>query len=518
MTAPGPVSASTVPASVVTPRSTVADLLADLAGVADRGVYFEGSFTPWAQHLRDAAIRAGALRRWLSGDRPPHVGVLLPNTPEFSALFAAAARHGLVLVGLNTTRRGSALAADIARSDCQLVLCGTDTRDLIADLDLDGVRVVDVDGPEWSEAVRRSDPAEVVEATPDDLLMLIFTSGTTGDPKAVRCTHRTFATSGQMLAERFGIGSDDVVDLSMPMFHSNAMIAGWSVAVSGGASIVVRRRFSASGFVADLHRYGVTFANYVGKPLNYILATEPHPDDASSSLRIMYGNEASAVDRQRFAARFGCRVVDGFGSTEGGVAITRTLDTPDDALGPLRPPTAVVDVETGEPVPPGVIGEIVNSSGPGLFSGYYNDPDATADRMRGGVYHTGDLAWVDDAGYVHFAGRLGDWLRVDGENLGTGPIERILLRHPTIRQVAVHGIPVEIGDEIEAVIVADGDLDPTEFGEFLAAQDDLGPKQWPHRVRIVDALPETATFKTVKRLLAQNDEPPTWRRAGRTFR
>lgn len=511
MSAPGRVSTGSV-------VSTVGDLLAPLSEVTDRGVYFEEEFTSWARHLEGAAVRADVLLEWLSPDRPPHVGVLLTNTPEFSALFAAAARHGFVLVGLNTTRRGAALAADVARADCQIVLCGSDTRDLLAGVDLGDVRVVDVDGPEWSSAIESGAAAPLVEATPDDLLMLIFTSGTTGDPKAVRCTHRTFAVSGPMLAERFGIGADDVIHLSMPMFHSNAMIAGWSVAVAGGASIAVRRSFSARGFVADLHRYGVTYANYVGKPLNYILATDPHPDDASSSLRIMYGNEASAVDRQRFAARFGCRVVDGFGSTEGGVAITRTPDTPHDALGPLRAPTAVVDVETGEPAPPGVIGEIVNSSGPGLFAGYHNDPDATAERMRGGVYHTGDLAWVDDDGYLHFAGRLGDWLRVDGENLGTGPIERILLRHPAIRQVAVHGIPVEIGDEIEAVIVADGDLDPEDFADFLSAQNDLGPKQWPHRVRIVDSLPETATFKTVKRLLASDPGPPTWRREGRTYR
>ncbi|MCR5979715.1 AMP-binding protein [Gordonia jinghuaiqii] len=499
--------------------TTVGELLAGLTGVDDRGVYFDDTFTSWSAHLAGAAVRASVLRSWLSPDQPPHVGVLLSNTTEFSALFAAAANHGLVLVGLNTTRRGAALAADVARADCQLVLCGSDTRDLLAGLDLGGVRVVDVDTDEWRDALTADDlvPAPVVDARPDDLLMLIFTSGTTGDPKAVRCTHRTFATSGPMLAERFEIGPDDVVYLSMPMFHSNAMIAGWSVAVSGGASIALRRTFSARGFVADVHRYGVTYANYVGKPMNYILATDPHPDDATSSLRIMYGNEASARDRQRFSERFGCRVVDGFGSTEGGVAITRTPDTPHDALGPLRPPTAVVDVETGEPVPAGTVGEIVNTSGPGLFSGYYNDPDSTAERMRGGIYHTGDLAWVDDDGYLHFAGRLGDWLRVDGENIGTGPIERILLRHPAIRQVAVHGIPVEIGDEIEAVIVADS-LDADEFGEFLSAQHDLGPKQWPHRVRIVDRLPETATFKTVKRLLASDPNPPTWRRDGRTYR
>ncbi|MDH3012472.1 AMP-binding protein [Gordonia alkanivorans] len=502
----------------VTQRSTVAGLLADLSAVTDRGVHFEESFTPWARHLHDAAVRAGVLLEWLSPERPPHVGVLLSNTAEFAALFAAAARHGFVLVGLNTTRRGAALAADVARADCQIVLYGNDTRELLTDVDLGDVRVVDVDGREWSSAVSAAAAAPLAEASPDDLLMLIFTSGTTGDPKAVRCTHRTFAVSGPMLAERFEIGADDVVYLSMPMFHSNAMIAGWSVAVAGGASIALRRSFSARGFVADLHRYGVTYANYVGKPLNYILATDPHPDDPSSSLRIMYGNEASAVDRKRFAERFGCRVVDGFGSTEGGVAITRTPDTPHDALGPLRAPTAVVDVETGQPVPTGVIGEIVNSSGPGLFAGYYNDPDSTAERMHGGIYHTGDLAWVDDDGYLHFAGRLGDWLRVDGENLGTGPIERILLRHRAIRQAAVHGVPVEIGDEIEAVVVVDGSLNPDDFAEFLSAQDDLGPKQWPHRVRIVDALPETATFKTVKRLLAANPEPPTWRRDGRAYR
>ncbi|WP_288817670.1 long-chain-fatty-acid--CoA ligase [uncultured Gordonia sp.] len=500
-----------------THASTVADLLAPLIEIDDRGVWFEGEFRTWTDHLVDAALLAGVLRGRLSDDRPRHVGVLLANTPEFSALFAAAARHGFVLVGLNTTRRGDALAADIARAECQIVLCGDDTRHLLDGLDLGGTRVVDVDSPEWAAAVIAGEPAPLADAAPDDLLMLIFTSGTTGDPKAVRCTHRTFATSGPMLAERFDIGPDDVAYLSMPMFHSNAMIAGWCVAVAGGASIALRRSFSARGFVDDVHRYGVTYANYVGKPMHYILATDPRPDDAASPLRIMYGNEASARDRLRFSERFGCRVVDGFGSTEGGVAITRTPDTPDDALGPLREPTAVVDVDTAEPVPAGVVGEIVNLSGPGLFAGYHNDPDATADRMRGGIYHTGDLAWVDDAGYLHFAGRLGDWLRVDGENIGTGPIERILLRHPAIRQVAVHGVPVEIGDEIEAVLVADG-LAADDFSQFLSAQEDLGPKQWPHRVRLVDELPETATFKTVKRLLASDATSPTWVRDGRAYR
>lgn len=515
---------------LATSSATIAALLTAIADVEDRGIHHDGRFLPYAEYVARARATAARLRSELDPERPPHIGVLLSNTVEFAVLVAAAALDSLVIVGLNTTRRGAALAADVARADCRLVLVDDDTADLLSDVELsvpvrqvhDVVTDTGIGDPAISPdtVAPRAMPPTVMgpQATPDDLLMLVFTSGTTGDPKAVRCTQRTFAAAGEMLAERFDITGEDVVYLSMPMFHSNAMIAGWSVALAGGASIVLRRKFSARGWVTDVRRYGVTFANYVGKPLSYILATDERPDDASTTLRIVYGNEAPAGDRERFARRFGCRVVDGFGSTEAGVAITRTPDTPPDALGPLRFPVSVVDPDTAEPVPAGQIGELVNSAGPGLFSGYYNDPEATAERMRGGIYHTGDLGWVDDAGYIHFAGRLGDWMRVDGENLGTGPIERILLRHPRIRQAAVFGRPVEIGDEIEAVLVVSETIDPDEFTAFLAAQSDLGPVQWPHRVRIVDALPQTATFKTITRELRGGDHAPTWVRVDGRYR
>lgn len=508
-------------ASVTDPR-TLAELLTPLADVHDRGLHstVDGGFVSWHDHVRASAVRAAALRGLLDPAHPPHVGVLLPNGPEFSFLFGAAALGGCVLVGLNPTRRGAALAADIARADCRLVLADASTAGLLpADLLPGDVRVIDVDGPEWPEslaaAAAASDPGEPVAGlpvpAPDDLVMLIFTSGTTGDPKAVRCSQRKFAAPGAMLAERFGLGRDDVMYLSMPMFHSNALIAGWAVAAAAGGSLVVRDRFSARGFGDDLRRFGVTFANYVGKPLHYILATPERPDDADTALRVMYGNEASPADRAEFTRRFGATVVDGFGSTEAGVSITRTPETPDDALGPLREPVAVVDPETLEPVPVGVIGEIVNASGPGLFDGYYNDPEATAERLRGGVYRSGDLGWVDEAGFIHFAGRFGDWLRVDGENLGTRPIEQVLRRHPSIRDAVVLGVPAEIGDEVGAVLVTDG-LDRSEFADFLAAQDDLGPKQYPVHVWLVDEIPETATFKTARAALVAALGEPTWTR------
>ena len=141
---------------------------------------------------------------------------------------------------------------------------------------------------------------------------------------------------------------------------------------------------------------------------------------------------------------------------------------------------------------------------PGFFAGYYNDEEATRERMRGGRYWSGDLAYRDDAGFVYLAGRTSDWLRVDGENLATAPIERLLLRHDAISQVAVYGVPDPlVGDQVMAtVVLRDGaDLGPLDLGRFLAEQPDLSPKAWPRYVRVAGALPSTATNKVLKREL-----------------
>ncbi|KDE99299.1 acyl-CoA synthetase [Mycolicibacterium aromaticivorans JS19b1 = JCM 16368] len=489
-------------------QPTVTDLLARLADVDDRGIHADdGSYSTWRQHIQDAADLAAACKARLDPAKPPHVGVLLGNTPFFSSLLVAAAMSGLVPVGLNPTRRGEALARDIETADCQLVLADGDLDTYGAGFAPEGTAVIDVGSPEWADELARfrGSPISFAPSTFDDLFMLIFTSGTSGDPKAVRCTHEKVAVPGVMLSERFGLGPADTCYLSMPLFHSNAVMAGWAVAVAAGASIALRRKFSASQFIPDARRFNATYANYVGKPMSYILATPVRPDDADNPLRVVYGNEAAPRDIDRFAARFGVTVVDGFGSTEGGVNIARTPDTPEGALGPLPEGLEIVDVDTGEPCPPGVIGELVNLTGPGNFRGYYNAPDAESERMTGGVYHSGDLAYRDDAGYVHFAGRLGDWMRVDGENLGTAPIERVLMRYPDVTEAAVYAIPdPAVGDRVMAALVMPegATFDVNDFREFLTAQSDLGPKQWPAFVRVSTSLPRTETFKIIKRRLS----------------
>jgi fatty-acyl-CoA synthase len=481
---------------------TVTDLLGPLTEIDDRGIYFEDSFTSWRNHLRHGAAIAATLRQRLDPAGPPHVGVLLENTPFFSAMLVAAGISGIVPVGLNPVRRGEALARDISKADCQLVLADAQSSATLGDIEH-----LNVDSAEWADEVgaHRAADLHFQSASPTDLFMLIFTSGTSGEPKAVKCSHGKVAVAGVMMTQRFGLGRDDVCYVSMPLFHSNAVLVGWSVAAACQGSMALRRRFSASNFMVDVRRFGATYANYVGKPLSYVLATPEQPDDADNPLRAVYGNEGVPSDVERFGRRFGCVVQDGFGSTEGGVAIARTPDTPAGALGPLTEGIDIIDPDNGQPCPVGVVGEVVNTAGAGRFEGYYNDDAAEAARMAGGFYHSGDLAYRDEAGYAYFAGRLGDWMRVDGENLGSAPIERVLLRYPDASEVAVYPVPDPVvGDQVMAafVLTPGTEFDADKFRAFLAEQPDLGPKQWPSYVRISAELPRTVTFKVLKRQLS----------------
>jgi len=480
-------------------------------------VKYEDRTWTWRQHLCDASSQASALLGIADQTRPMHVGTLLGNTPDMLTQMAAAGLGGYVLCGINTTRRGEALLADVRRADCQILVTDAAHRPLLDGLDLDGIRLVDTSTEDWQRLV---DGAGVLrpyrEVGQMDTFMMIFTSGTSGNPKAVQVSHFMVLMSGQALAERFSITSADTCYVSMPLFHSNAVVAGWAVALVSGAAIAPAK-FSASNFLRDIRRYGVTYMNYVGKPLAYVLATPERPDDADNPLRTAFGNEAGDRDIDEFQRRFGVEVWDGFGSTENAVIVTREPDTPKGSIGKGFPGVAIYDSETlrecavarfdkdGALVNADeAIGELVNTEGTGFFTGYYNDDAANAERTRHGIYWSGDLAYRDAGGWIYLAGRTADWMRVDGENLAAAPIERILLRLNECSRVAVYAVPDEhVGDQVMAALVLKdrATLTRAAFEAFLTGQPDLSPKAWPRYVRITADLPSTATHKVLKRVL-----------------
>ncbi len=390
---------------------TLQQLLRERADDDTVGLKYGDRTWTWREHIAEATAQAAALIATAEPGRPLHVAALLGNTPDMLRALAAAGLGGYVLCGINTTRRGAALARDIARVDTQLLLVNAEHRALIDGLDLPGVRVIDVSGPEWATMVAQAPPlAPLRESTPDDTFMMIFTSGTSGEPKAVQVPHAVVLIAGSALVAKYEVGSDDVGYLSMPLFHSNAVYAGWAVTLVSGAAMVPAK-FSASRFLADVRRHGVTYMNYVGKPLAYILATAEQPDDHDNTLRVAFGNEASDRDIDEFARRFGCTVWDGFGSTENAIIVIREDGCPPGSLGKGYPGVAIYHPDTVQECDvaefdengallnaDAAVGELVNTTGSGLFRGYYNDQSATDERIRHGMYWSGDLAYRDADG------------------------------------------------------------------------------------------------------------------------
>ncbi|HVB90577.1 MAG TPA: AMP-binding protein [Acidimicrobiales bacterium] len=529
--------------------TTVAAMVAARAGDDRPGVLCAAGSWTWRQAVAEGAAR-GALARSMLGGNPPHIGVLLPNGPEYLFWLNGAAMAGAAIVGINPTRRGDALAADIRATDCSLIVTDADGVALLKGLSLgmDADQVLEIGSAHYGALLARfdgDDPGAGVAARAlvehaadireDALYQLIFTSGTTGTPKAVRCTQGRLAGIAEVAAPGYGYTPDDVCYCPMPLFHGNALMALWGPAVMVGATIAVRPRFSASAFMDDVHRFGATKFSYVGKAIAYILATPEQPDDADNTLQSAFGTEASVRDRSRFRKRFGCYLIEGYGQSEGGAAINPVLGMPKGALG--KPvdgvDLAVISPETGAECPRAefdaagglrnageAIGELVNRSGRGSFEGYYHHERAEEDRLRNGWYWTGDLGYVDQDGFFYFAGRTGDWLRVDSENFAAGPVEAVLARHPDLAVVAVYPVPDTesgAGDQVMVAVelVPGVTFDPRALAEWLDAQPDLGPKWVPRYLRISASLPQTATGKVTKVRLREEawrcDDPVWWR-------
>ncbi len=494
-------------------------LLAARADDESPALLFEDEVWTYKDLVERALRRAGLFDELRDPDRPPHIGVFLDNVPEYVFWLAAAALSGAVVVGINSTYRGEQLAQLIRHTDCEILITATEYLPLLEGAG-DPVlrnRLLVVDTARYAEMVAVATPAAIADVTNEDLFLLIFTSGSTGLPKAVRCTSGRFARTGGHVATIAELTASDIVYSPLPFFHSSSLFTGWSSALTAGIPLATRARFSASNTLRDIRRHNATFLTYTGKVLNYILTVPEAPDDAASQLRFAIGNEASTHDIKEFARRFGCNVRDSYGSTEGIIIIRRDPSMPEGALGTANDSVKVLDPDTLRDCPPvqfgpdrralnldEAVGEIVETAPASGFEGYYNNDEATSARFRDGWYWSGDLAYRDGDGWLYFAGRSNEWLRVDGENFAAAPVEAIIARHPDVRSVAVYAVPDDpVGDRVmTALELREGArFDPVAFDEFLAAQADLGPKWVPAFVRPTTDLPKLASMKIDKTTL-----------------
>ncbi|TDK92463.1 AMP-binding protein [Mycolicibacterium mucogenicum] len=511
------------------PREDIASLLLDRLGDERLGLRTRDQDWTWDEVVRESAAR-GALAADLRHHGPFHIGVLLDNVPDFLFWLGGAALSGAAIVGINPTRGNQELAGEVRHADCQLIITDAAGRERLSGLDLGLTpdRILVVDDPAYQDAIRArksaagaENRAQIAAADGVDeqsLLLLLFTSGTTGASKAVKCSQGRLAWIAYSAVDKFNHVRDDVDYCCMPLFHGNAIMALWAPALAVGATVCLTPSFSASGFLPDVRYFGATFFTYVGKALGYLLATPEQPDDADNQLNRGFGTEASPEDQAYFKRRFGADLYEGYGSSEGGGAVVLDPNQPEGALGrPAHPGVAIVNPETMIECVPAVldrhgrilnpddaVGEIVDKLGTKKFEGYYKNDAADSDRIRGGWYWTGDLGYLDEDGFIYFAGRRGDWIRVDGENTSALSIERVLRRHPEVIAAGVYAVPdPRSGDQVMAAIeVADPILfDVDKFVQYLNYQDDLGKKGTPRLLRVSDALPVTGSNKVLKREL-----------------
>ncbi|MDA3644481.1 AMP-binding protein [Saccharopolyspora indica] len=495
---------------------TIADLLLDRLGDHRPGLRSRERTWSWDEVVRDSAARAARLRRLRDDDRPFHVGVLLDNVPEFVLWLGAAALTGATVVGINPTRRGAYLEAEVRHTDLQLLVTDAAGLELLDGLDV-GVprdRFLLVDSPEHAEQLTPVDPVRDPSISAETRMLLLFTSGTTGASKAAICSQGRLVGLARQNTAKYHIGRDDVCYCCMPLFHGNALMALWAPALLAGACVALAPKFTASGFLPDVRHYGATYFTYVGKAIGYLLGQPERPDDADNTLTHGFGTEASPEDRAEFQRRFGAKLYEGYGSSEGAGMIDQAPAGPPSALGvPAHAGVRVVDPETREQCPPAdldehgrvrnaeeAIGELVNTEGAAKFEGYYKNPAANAERVRHGWYWTGDLGYLDSNGHLYFAGRSGDWIRVDGENISALLTERILRRHPDVLAAAVFAVPdPRSGDQVMAAVETRARFEDLHLPDFLAAQDDLGPKGIPRYVRVSRQLPTTGSNKLRKK-------------------
>ena len=368
---------------------------------------------------------------------------------------------------------------------------------------------------DWTVPVSHAAPLPM-KVAPDDLAVLIPTSGTTGRAKLVMQTHRAYAWAGEGFPHWLGLTARDRMMTSLPLFHINAPAYSVLGSLACGAGLILLPKFSASGFLGAARRHGATQFNAIGAMLEILMRQPVRPDDADTDLRLCYTGPSPTREWQvAFEERFGLRVVGGYGLSESPYGlIWRKGTRPFGSLGSPRQHPMLGDVNqarvvdaVGQDVPTGGSGELWLRN-PVVTPGYWGMPEETAAAIVDGWLHTGDLVTVNADDTYTFVARKKEVLRRRGLNMSPAEIEEAIASHPDVLEVAVVAVPSELTeDEVKAFVVAlpDRHVDFLELREWTAAR--LSAFKVPRFWQAVDTLPRTATSRVAKHQLPTGHPP-----------
>jgi len=454
-----------------------------------------------------------------------HFALLMANHAEFVEAMVAASIAGVVFVPIDPRTKAGKLRFMLENARCRGVIAADYALDNLAKVrdELPNLRWViglatDESPRPLSEhpgvsALHRTLPAEVprlaIRATdPDGPMQLIFTSGTTGDPKAIVMTHRRYCDTSSAAWRLFGYQKHDRPYSGLSLTHANAQIVTLGAALVGGMPAVLSRRFTKSRLWDITRRYGCTTFTLLGGMTTAIFSDPPKADDADNPVRFVISAGMPAAIWQDFERRFGVDIVEFYGAAEGGLTVKPVGAGPVGSIGTPVPSLRhrIVD-EAGNDCSPGTCGELLfrHADGSPFKVEYFGNPEASAKKCKGGWLHMGDIVRQDESGWLYFQYRKGGGIRHNGDFVNTAFVEKAIAECPEVDDVYVYGIPAASGapgekDVVAAVVPKFGrSFDPCSV--FRACRQKLEPNLVPTYVHVLDEIPKTASEKPQERFL-----------------
>jgi crotonobetaine/carnitine-CoA ligase len=478
----------------------------------------------------DMAARSGgrfAAAGITKGDR---VAILCGNRPEFLELFLGCGWIGAVSVPINIAARGPQLEHMLKTSGARLLVIERELMPALAFVDFGALEVAaiwiinpDAGTPDRHENIpvlrlpARAEPVLPADIKPNDLLTILFTSGTTGPSKGVCCPHAQFFWWGFHVLRQLGLRDGDILHTTLPLFHVNAM-ATFFQALLNGCTLVTEKRFSASNFWPALVASGATVTYVLGAMVPMLLSRPPCPEEKQHKVRIALAPGVPAHLHEVFTERTGIYLLDAYGATESNAVIGTTIDTRRPGwMGKLFDgfQARVADEDDNE-VADGIPGELLlRADDPfAMATGYFGMADKTVEAWRNLWLHTGDRVVRNDEGFYKFIDRMKDSIRRRGENISSFEVERVIMAHPAVEVAAVFPVPSDLAEDevMTTVVVKNGaTLDGAELIGFCEGR--LSYFAIPRFVDFVPELPRTESGKVQKfKLREQGRSAGTWDR------
>ena len=473
--------------------------------------------------LRDRAARVGGALTDLGVEPGDRVATMLDPTIDYVAAWFGTTWAGAVDVPINTAFKGDFLRHVLVESEAEVLVIDARWLDRLPNVNAPALRQLVVVGDETTAAVTlprtpldemlAHDPVERVPRAEDDLVYVMYTSGTTGRAKGAMHVNRSALWNAKAWIDIMQLTPDDVAYSMFPLFHVTARSAVVTASLWSGTRAVLRDGFSASGFLDDVRETGATWFGYMGAVIHLLWKQPERDDDADNDLRVAFGAAAPPDIVEGFQKRFGVELLEVYGSSELGPA---TAPRPGQVKrGTMGRQCEHVQVEVhepdGTPCAPGEQGEIVvRPAVPfGIFQGYWRQPEVTLDAFRNLWFHTGDGGYLDDEDYLIFTDRIKDSLRRRGENISSFEVERAVQAHPDVLEAAAYAVPSELTEDevMVAVVPSDGaTIDPATVLRFCA--ETMPGFTVPRYLRVVESLPKTPSQRIQKFKLRQEGITP----------